>query len=48
VVLSGGVWVLKRASGTENIIKDYREEQGDSLATARKASEEIGAYLGLN
>ena len=48
VVLSGGVWVLKRASGTENIIKDYREEQGESLATARKASEEIGAYLGLN
>ncbi len=48
VVLSGGVWVLKRASGTENIIKDYREEQGESLATARKASEEIDAYLGLN
>ncbi|NLW55574.1 MAG: alpha-D-glucose phosphate-specific phosphoglucomutase [Firmicutes bacterium] len=48
VVLSGGVWVLKRASGTENIIKDYREEQGESLATARKASEESDAYLGLN
>jgi len=47
VVLSGGVWVLKRASGTENIIKDYREEQGDTLDTARKASEEIGAHLGL-
>ena len=47
VVLDGGVWVLKRASGTENIIKDYREEQGESLETARKASEEIGAYLGL-
>jgi phosphoglucomutase len=47
VVLSGGVWVLKRASGTENIIKDYREEQGESLDTARKASAEIGAYLGL-
>lgn len=48
VVLVGGVWVLKRASGTEDIIKDYREERGDSLETARKASEEIGAYLGLN
>jgi phosphoglucomutase len=47
VVLSGGVWVLKRASGTENIIKDYREEQGESLDTARKASQEISAYLGL-
>lgn len=48
VVLEGGVWVLKRASGTENIIKDYREERGDSLTTARKASAEIDAYLGLN
>ncbi len=48
VVLSGGVWVLKRTSGTENIIKDYREEKGDSLETARTASEEIGHYLGLN
>ncbi|NLY91631.1 MAG: alpha-D-glucose phosphate-specific phosphoglucomutase [Firmicutes bacterium] len=47
VVLTGGVWVLKRASGTENIIKDYREEQGESLDTARKASLEISAYLGL-
>ncbi len=47
VVLTGGVWNLKRASGTENIIKDYREEQGETLATARKASEEIDAYLGL-
>ena len=48
VVLEGGVWVLKRASGTENIIKDYREERGDSLATVRKASEEIDAILQLN
>lgn len=48
VVLDGGVWVLKRASGTENIIKDYREEQGESLDTARKASEEISACLGLD
>lgn len=47
VVLTGGVWVLKRASGTENIIKDYREERGDSLETARKASREIDAVLGL-
>jgi phosphoglucomutase len=48
VVLEGGVWVLKRASGTENIIKDYREERGDSLEIARKASEEIDFFLGLN
>jgi len=48
VVLEGDVWVLKRASGTENIIKDYREERGETLETARKASEEIDAYLGLN
>jgi phosphoglucomutase len=47
VVLDGGIWVLKRASGTENIIKDYREERGDSLENARKASEEIEAYLRL-
>jgi phosphoglucomutase len=48
VVLEDGIWVLKRASGTENIIKDYREERGESLENARKASEEIDAYLGLN
>ncbi len=47
VVLSGGIWVLKRASGTENIIKDYREERGDGIENARKASEEIDFYLGL-
>jgi phosphoglucomutase len=47
VVLEGGIWVLKRASGTEDIIKDYREERGDTLATAQKASEEIDHYLGL-
>jgi phosphoglucomutase len=48
IVLSDGVWVLKRTSGTENIIKDYREEKGESLETARKASKEIDNYLGLN
>ncbi len=48
VVLSGGVWVLKRTSGTENIIKDYREEKGESLEAARKASQEIDNYLGIN
>ncbi|MBN2384410.1 hypothetical protein JXQ70_16160 [bacterium] len=47
VVLEGGIWVLKRASGTENIIKDYREERGDSLETVRKASAEIDALLDL-
>jgi phosphoglucomutase len=48
VVLEGGIWVLKRASGTENIIKDYREERGESLVNVRKASEELDGYLGLN
>jgi phosphoglucomutase len=48
VVLTGGIWVLKRASGTENIIKDYREERGESLENVRRASEELDAYLGLN
>jgi phosphoglucomutase len=48
VVLEGGIWVLKRASGTENIIKDYREERGESLEKVRKASVEIDDYLGLN
>lgn len=47
VVLEGGVWVLKRPSGTENIIKDYREERGTELSTARRASEEIDHYLSL-
>ncbi len=47
VVLQGGVWVLKRASGTEDIIKDYREERGDDLRTARQASMELDAALGL-
>jgi phosphomannomutase len=46
-VLEGGVWVLKRASGTEDIIKDYREERGETLETARRASAEIDALLGL-
>ncbi len=48
IVLNGGVWVLKRASGTENIIKDYREERGDSLDTVIRASEEIDHYLKLS
>lgn len=48
VVLEGGIWVLKRASGTEDIIKDYREERGDSLDTVRKASEELDQALGLS
>lgn len=47
VVLEGGVWVLFRASGTEPIIKDYREERGETLGTAAKASEELQHYLGL-
>jgi phosphoglucomutase len=42
------IWVLKRASGTENIIKDYREQQGDgSLELARNASAAIAQRLGL-
>jgi phosphoglucomutase len=48
VVLEGGTWVLKRSSGTEDTIKDYREERGETLNTARKASEEIDYYLKLN
>jgi len=47
VVLEDGIWVLKRASGTEDIIKDYREERGDTIETARKASLEIDQYLKL-
>ncbi len=47
VVLEGGAWVLKRASGTEDVIKDYREEVGDSLDTARRASAELDGILGL-
>lgn len=47
VVIKGGIWILKRPSGTENIIKNYREERGDDLNTARKASVEIDHYLGL-
>jgi len=47
VVLEGGIWVLKRASGTENIIKDYREERGEDLRTARQASLEIDSLLAL-
>ncbi|MFA5839458.1 MAG: phosphoglucomutase [Candidatus Margulisiibacteriota bacterium] len=48
VVLEGGIWVLKRASGTEDIIKDYREERGETLDTARQASQEIDSLLGLD
>lgn len=47
VVLEGGVWILKRPSGTEDIVKDYREERGESLEIARKASEELDGLLGL-
>lgn len=47
VVLEGGVWVLKRPSGTEDIVKDYREERGDGLETARRASAELDRLLGL-
>lgn len=47
VVLEDGIWILKRPSGTEDIIKDYREERGDSLENAAKASGEIDHYLKL-
>ncbi len=47
VVLEGGIWVLKRPSGTEDIVKDYREERGESLDTVRRASEELDWLLGL-
>lgn len=49
VVLEGGVWVLKRASGTENIIKDYREERSSdrNMKTAERASVEIDHLLEL-
>ncbi|MGR3317906.1 MAG: phosphoglucomutase, alpha-D-glucose phosphate-specific [Candidatus Anammoxibacter sp.] len=47
VVLENDTWVLKRASGTEDIIKDYREERGEGLKIARKASEEIDNILKL-
>ena len=47
VVLEGGVWVLKRPSGTEDIVKDYREERGEGLETARRASLELDGLLGL-
>lgn len=48
VVLQSGTWVLKRASGTEDIIKDYREVRGESLAEARLASQELDQLLGLD
>jgi phosphoglucomutase len=47
VVLEGGVWVLKRASGTEDVIKDYREARGLSLDPAREASADLDLLLGL-
>ncbi|MFH1464234.1 MAG: phosphoglucomutase, alpha-D-glucose phosphate-specific [Pseudomonadota bacterium] len=47
VELDGGLWVLKRPSGTEDIIKDYREVRDGDIAVARQASLEIGALLGL-
>jgi phosphoglucomutase len=48
VVLDDGTWVLKRASGTEDIIKDYREQRGESLDEARRASAELDRLLGLS
>lgn len=48
LVLEDDVWVLKRPSGTENIIKDYREERGETLETARRASREMDHLLGLD
>ncbi len=48
VVLQSGTWVLKRASGTEDIIKDYREVRGESLQEARTASQELDRLLGLD
>lgn len=47
VELEGGVWVLFRASGTENIIKIYREEHGKNLDTARAATLELASVLNL-
>jgi phosphoglucomutase len=47
VVLDSGLWVLKRASGTEDIIKDYREVREGDLDLARRASLELDALLGL-
>ena len=47
VELDGGVWVLMRTSGTEDIAKVYMEERGADLSTAKKAAEEIEHYLGL-
>ncbi|MFH1542130.1 MAG: hypothetical protein ABIE84_03465 [bacterium] len=47
VVLKGGIWVLKRPSGTEPIIKDYQEAHDQPLGVAAKASEELDALLGL-
>lgn len=47
VVLEGGIWVLFRASGTEDIIKVYMEERGVSLETANKAAEELAGLLNL-
>ena len=48
VVLDDGTWVLKRASGTEDILKDYREQRGESLDEARRASAELDRLLGLS
>ena len=47
VVLEGGLWVLKRASGTEDIIKDYKEIRDAPLDVARQASRELDLLLGL-
>ena len=47
VVLEGGLWVLKRPSGTEPLVKDYREIRDGDLAVAAKASEEIDHLLNI-
>jgi len=47
VVLEDGTWVLFRASGTENIIKVYKETRGNTLEPANKAAEELIRLLNL-
>lgn len=48
VVCEGGLWVLKRASGTEDIIKDYREDRADQLDDVRQVSAALDHLLGLD
>lgn len=45
VVLKNGLWVLKRPSGTEPLVKDYREIRDGDLSEAARASEEIDHLL---